>query len=73
MTHVNSEMFGGCGGSAWGCAKLSGMHIGVLGGTGPAGRGIATRLAATGHRVTLGSRDRERAARGRGRAARALG
>src|SRR4051794_20376037 len=38
------------------------MHIGVLGGTGPAGRGIATRLAASGHRVTVGSRDRERAA-----------
>ncbi len=38
------------------------MHIGVLGGTGPAGRGIATRLAASGHRVTLGSRERERAA-----------
>ena len=38
------------------------MHIGVLGGTGPAGRGIATRLAATGHRVTLGSRDGDRAA-----------
>jgi NADPH-dependent F420 reductase len=34
------------------------MHIGVLGGTGPAGRGIATRLAASGHRVTVGSRDR---------------
>lgn len=50
------------GGSAP-CAKLSGMHIGVLGGTGPAGRGIATRLAATGHRVTLGSRERERSAR----------
>jgi NADPH-dependent F420 reductase len=38
------------------------MHIGVLGGTGPAGRGIATRLAASGHRVTLGSRDAARAA-----------
>ena len=37
------------------------MHIGVLGGTGPAGRGIATRLASVGHRVTVGSRDRERA------------
>ncbi|HEY3670638.1 MAG TPA: NADPH-dependent F420 reductase [Acidimicrobiia bacterium] len=37
------------------------MHIGVLGGTGPAGRGIATRLAASGHRVTMGSRDRTRA------------
>jgi NADPH-dependent F420 reductase len=39
------------------------MHIGVLGGTGPAGRGVATRLAAAGHRVTLGSRERERSAR----------
>jgi NADPH-dependent F420 reductase len=38
------------------------MHIGVLGGTGPAGRGIATRLAASGHQVTLGSRERARAA-----------
>jgi NADPH-dependent F420 reductase len=45
-----------------GLCEALGMHIGVLGGTGPAGRGIATRLAASGHRVTLGSRDRERAA-----------
>jgi NADPH-dependent F420 reductase len=37
------------------------MRIGVLGGTGPAGRGIATRLAAAGHEVVVGSRDRERA------------
>jgi NADPH-dependent F420 reductase len=37
------------------------MHIGVLGGTGPQGRGIAVRLAAAGHRVTLGSRDAARA------------
>jgi 8-hydroxy-5-deazaflavin:NADPH oxidoreductase len=36
------------------------MHIGVLGGTGPAGRGIGTRLAAAGHRVVLGSRQLER-------------
>ena len=43
------------------CEAL-GMHIGVLGGTGPAGRGMATRLASAGHRVTLGSRDREKAA-----------
>ncbi len=42
--------------------EAPGMHIGVLGGTGPAGRGIATRLAASGHRVTVGSRDRDRAA-----------
>ena len=38
------------------------MQIGVLGGTGPQGQGIAVRLAAAGHRVILGSRDRDRAA-----------
>jgi 8-hydroxy-5-deazaflavin:NADPH oxidoreductase len=42
--------------------EAAGMHIGVLGGTGPAGRGIATRLAAAGHRVVLGSRQLERSA-----------
>jgi 8-hydroxy-5-deazaflavin:NADPH oxidoreductase len=36
------------------------MRIGVLGGTGPAGRGIAARLASVRHDVTLGSRDREK-------------
>ena len=39
------------------------LHVGVLGGTGPAGQGIAVRLAALGHRVVLGSRDRDRAAK----------
>ena len=38
------------------------MHVGILGGTGPAGRGVAVRLAAAGTEVTLGSRDAERAA-----------
>jgi len=38
------------------------MHIGVLGGTGPAGRGLAARLASLGHDVVLGSRDHEKAA-----------
>ena len=38
------------------------MHVGILGGTGPAGRGVAVRLAEAGVRVTLGSRDAERAA-----------
>lgn len=37
------------------------MHIGILGGTGPAGSGLAARLAAVGHEVTVGSRSRERA------------
>lgn len=37
------------------------MQIGVLGGTGPAGSGLATRLAAVGFEVVLGSRSRYRA------------
>jgi 8-hydroxy-5-deazaflavin:NADPH oxidoreductase len=38
------------------------LTIGLLGGTGPQGRGLALRLALAGHRVLLGSRDRQRAA-----------
>jgi 8-hydroxy-5-deazaflavin:NADPH oxidoreductase len=38
------------------------MRIGILGGTGPAGRGLALRLAAAGDEVVIGSRDAERAA-----------
>ncbi|HEX9467722.1 MAG TPA: NADPH-dependent F420 reductase [Acidimicrobiia bacterium] len=37
------------------------MTIGVLGGTGPAGKGIAARLASVGHHVVIGSRDSKRA------------
>ena len=37
------------------------LVVGVLGGTGPQGRGLAVRLAAAGQRVLLGSRDAERA------------
>jgi 8-hydroxy-5-deazaflavin:NADPH oxidoreductase len=37
------------------------MHVGILGGTGPAGRGVAVRLADRGVRVTIGSRDAARA------------
>jgi 8-hydroxy-5-deazaflavin:NADPH oxidoreductase len=37
------------------------MQIGVLGGTGPAGQGLAARLAAAGHDVVIGSRDAVRA------------
>jgi 8-hydroxy-5-deazaflavin:NADPH oxidoreductase len=36
--------------------------IGILGGTGPAGRGVAIRLASAGYHVVLGSRDGDRAA-----------
>jgi hypothetical protein len=35
--------------------------IGIIGGTGAAGRGVATRLAAAGHPVVVGSREDERA------------
>ncbi len=36
--------------------------IGILGGTGPQGRGLARRFAAAGYQVTIGSRDADRAA-----------
>lgn len=36
--------------------------IGILGGTGPQGRGLARRFAAAGYQVVLGSRDADRAA-----------
>jgi NADPH-dependent F420 reductase len=35
--------------------------VGILGGTGPAGRGVALRLASAGYDVVLGSRDASRA------------
>ena len=35
--------------------------VGILGGTGPAGRGVAIRLASGGFHVVLGSRDAQRA------------
>jgi NADPH-dependent F420 reductase len=38
------------------------MRVGILGGTGPAGRGLAARLAAAGVEVVVGSRSLERAA-----------
>ena len=44
-----------------GCASVVAMRIGILGGTGPAGRGLAVRLAASGGQVVIGSRDAARA------------
>ncbi|MEO5680427.1 MAG: NADPH-dependent F420 reductase [Acidimicrobiales bacterium] len=38
------------------------MRVGIIGGTGPAGMGLALRLAAAGAQVTVGSRTAERAA-----------
>ncbi len=40
---------------------LAGLTVGVLGGTGEQGRGLASRWAAAGLRVVLGSRSSERA------------
>jgi 8-hydroxy-5-deazaflavin:NADPH oxidoreductase len=37
------------------------MHVGILGGTGPAGSGLAARLSSVGLDVVIGSRSRERA------------
>ncbi|HTX00360.1 MAG TPA: NADPH-dependent F420 reductase [Acidimicrobiales bacterium] len=37
------------------------MDVGIIGGTGPAGRALALRLAASGNRVVIGSRSNERA------------
>ena len=37
------------------------MHIGIIGGTGPAGSGLAARLASIGHHAVIGSRSKYRA------------
>ena len=38
------------------------LTVGILGGTGPQGRGLAVRLSAAGQAILLGSRDADRAA-----------
>lgn len=40
---------------------MADVHIGVLGGTGPAGSALGVRWCSLGHEVTLGSRDAARA------------
>jgi NADPH-dependent F420 reductase len=47
--------------SAHDLPDVSGLVVGVLGGTGEQGRGLAVRLAAAGQRVVIGSRSAERA------------
>jgi NADPH-dependent F420 reductase len=47
--------------SAHGLPDVSDLVVGVLGGTGEQGRGLAVRLAAAGQRVVIGSRSAERA------------
>ncbi|MEU1629056.1 NADPH-dependent F420 reductase [Streptomyces sp. NPDC020096] len=45
----------------WDLPDVSGLVVGVLGGTGDQGRGLAYRLAKAGQRVIIGSRSTERA------------
>ncbi|MFD3455663.1 NADPH-dependent F420 reductase [Streptomyces sp. NPDC058691] len=45
----------------WDLPDVSGLVVGVLGGTGPQGRGLAYRLARAGQQVIIGSRAAERA------------
>jgi|SRR5690606_13652087 len=40
---------------------ITGLTVGILGGTGPQGRGLAYRLAVAGHPVVIGSRTDQRA------------
>ncbi|MFF1406178.1 NAD(P)-binding domain-containing protein, partial [Streptomyces sp. NPDC058294] len=45
----------------WDLPDVSGYVVGVLGGTGPQGKGLAHRLARAGQKVIIGSRSAERA------------
>lgn len=47
--------------SPWDLADVSGLTVGVLGGTGDQGRGLAYRLARSGQKVIIGSRRADRA------------
>ena len=42
--------------------KARSMRIGIIGGTGPAGSGLAIRLGVAGHDVVIGSRSKDRSA-----------
>jgi hypothetical protein len=45
----------------WDLPDVSGLVVGVLGGTGPQGKGLAYRLARAGQKVIIGSRSADRA------------
>ncbi len=45
----------------WDLPDVSGLVVGVLGGTGPQGKGLAYRLAKVGQKVIIGSRAADRA------------
>lgn len=66
---MTSDVSAGAGGTAatapakdpWALTDVSGLVVGVLGGTGDQGRGLAYRFAKAGQRVVIGSRDAGRA------------
>lgn len=45
----------------WDLPDVSGLTVGVIGGTGPQGKGLAYRLAKAGQKVIVGSRSADRA------------
>ncbi|MEU6281454.1 NADPH-dependent F420 reductase [Streptomyces sp. NPDC047028] len=66
MTSTTSSETGGAAQKApakdpWDLPDVSGLVVGVLGGTGPQGKGLAYRLAKAGQKVIIGSRAAERA------------
>src|SRR6478752_8954631 len=46
----------------WDLPDVSDLTVGILGGTGPQGRGLAYRLARAGQRIRIGSRSATRGA-----------
>ncbi|ARX83066.1 oxidoreductase [Streptomyces alboflavus] len=56
----------------WDLPDVSGLVVGVLGGTGDQGRGLAYRLARAGQKVIIGSRVAERAAAAAGELGRSV-
>jgi NADPH-dependent F420 reductase len=59
---VGTDASGASGAAeAAGGPDVSGLSIGILGGTGDQGKGLARRLALAGHQVIIGSRRAERA------------
>ncbi|WP_405653751.1 NADPH-dependent F420 reductase [Streptomyces sp. RK9] len=56
----------------WDLPDVSGLVVGVLGGTGDQGRGLAYRLARAGQKVIIGSRAAERAAAAAGELGRSV-
>lgn len=63
MTTSDADPAPGAGRDPWQLPDVSGLVVGVLGGTGDQGRGLAFRLARAGQRVILGSRSAARAER----------